>query len=131
MDTIPTCPKILPNEIAKQLEEEDIAIQKYKIPDEFLTKIPDNFWEVFARRLYNIFGASIFDKYEDIDARQIDFLTSTTGWAKAFCAACNVVGLNDFCKYYRKLEWYESDQFDDEILENLEEKYINKMEGNK
>lgn len=80
MDVIPTRPKILPNEITKQLEEEDIAIQKYKIHDEILTKIPDGFWEVFARRLYNIFGASIFDKYEDIDARQIDFLTSTTGW---------------------------------------------------
>lgn len=131
MDVIPTCPKILPNEIAEQIEDEDIGISEYKIPEEILAKIPDNFWEVFARELYNVFGNDIFNKYEDIDARQIDFLTSTTGWAKAFMKTCKQFGLIDILEYYANLEWYDSDQFDDDIYEILEEKYVNKMEGNK
>lgn len=121
MDVIPTCP----------IEEDNITIQEYKIPKEILAKFSDDFGKVLASELTLVFGNDIFDKYEDVDTRQVIFLTSTIGWAKAFMKNCRDFKLIDVLEYYDELEWYDSDTFDDEICKILEEKYIENMEGTK
>lgn len=113
MDAFPTYP----------IEEEDVAIPEYKIPEEILARFPDDFWKVLASELAQVFGNDIFDKYEDIGTRQVVFLTSTIGWAKAFMKTCRDFELIDILEYYNKLEWYDSDVFDDEICSLLEKKY--------
>lgn len=122
---------IIPDEILKQIEEEDIGIPEYKVPEEILAKIPNEFWEKFAMELIKIFGSDIFDKEEETGDKYLIYLPSTIGWAKAFMKTCRDFGLNDILEYYNKLEWYDSDTFDDEICEILEEKYAERMEGAK
>lgn len=120
MDAIPTCSI-----------EEDVAIPKYKIPEEILARLPDDFWKALADELTRVFGDDIFNKDEDAGARRIVFLTGTIGWAKAFLKTCEYFKLIDVLEYCGKLEWYDSDTFDDEICKILEEKYIENMEGAK
>lgn len=113
MDAFPTYP----------IEEEDVAIPEYKIPEEILAKIPDGFWEKFAMELIKIFGSYIFDKEEETGDRYLIYHPSTIGWAKAFMKTCRAFELIDILEYYNKLEWYDSDVFDDEICSLLEKKY--------
>lgn len=120
---------IIPDEILKQIEEEDIGIPEYKVPEEILAKIPNEFWEVFAKELIKIFGSDIFDKEEETGDRYLIYHPSTIGWAKAFMKTCKQFGLIDILEYYDKLEWYDSDAFDDEICKVLEEKYAEKNGG--
>lgn len=112
-----------------EISHDDVAIQEYKIPKEILVKFSDDFWKVLADELTKVFSNDIFDKYEDIGTRQIVFLTSTIGWAKAFMKTCRDFKLIDVLEYYNELEWYDSDTFDDEICKILEEKHIENMEG--
>lgn len=102
--------------------------EKYEIPKEILSKFSDDFWKVLANELARVFGNDIFDEDEDAGTRQIVFLTSTMGWAKAFMKTCKIFKLIDILEYYDKLEWYDSDAFDDKICKILEEKYIKGME---
>lgn len=125
------CLEKLHDKTAEQLEEDNITIQKYEIPKEILSKFSDDFWKALTNELARVFGNDIFDKDEDAGTRQIVFLTSTIGWAKAFMKTCRDFKLIDILEYYDKLEWYDSDAFDDMICKILEEKYIKSMEETK
>lgn len=122
---------IIPDEIFDQIEGEDIGIPQYKIPEEILARLPDDFLEKFARELGDVFGFDIFDKDEESGDPALIYLPSTIGWVNAFKKTCEQFGLIDILEYYNKLEWYESDQFDDGISSLLEKKYVEKMEDTK
>lgn len=95
----------------------------YKIPDRILSRIPEHFYIAFAGELTSVFGPGIFVKDED-GAYGVFYCSSTSGWAAALKMTCNKLKLNWLWKYYKKLEWYDSDLFDGEIEDLIISKFV-------
>lgn len=110
----------------------DNSFFDYKIPEDILARFPDEFWKVFTEELNKTFDCDIFASYpENNGDRVLDYITGTIGWVNAFKKTCEHFSLIDIWEYYGKLEWYDSDVFDNEICSLLEKKYAEKMEGTK
>ena len=95
----------------------------YKIPDDILTKIPDYFWPALAGELVSVCDPFIFDE-ADVGVRAIDFITGTAAWDEAFKATCKKLGMKWLNEYRDKLEWYDSDRFDDRICDLIMSKFV-------
>ena len=87
---------------------------KYKIPDEIKEKIPVEFYIALAGEITSIFGFGVWETHENISV--IDFIAGTNGLEYAIRETCEKLGLNWLWEYYESLQWYESDQFDDEVV---------------
>lgn len=83
-----------------------------------LLRLPAPFYAAFYGELVAIYGLDIESN------RTIDYITGTSGWNIALWAACKRVGLMDFYEWYDNLLWYESDEFDsvlsDELIKRIE-----------
>lgn len=101
-----------------------VDITRYEIPSEILSR----FTEQFYRRLHELLGEifcmeDIYQIDEATDEPMIVYFVSTCGWAEAFENSCRECELNDVLAYYDKLQWYESDLFDDQIYEEMMKYY--------
>lgn len=90
----------------------------YKIPEEILAKIPDDFWKMFYDELTAVFG--------DVTVEALLWLSGTFGWHGALTKTCKRLNITEVSKYYNGLEWYDSDLFDSELCDLLEEKLFSR-----
>ena len=89
---------------------------EYKIPEEIKTRLNKEVMSGFLDNLKRIF------KLDDNKANEeLPYLISSVGWGMAFNNICRDYLLFDVSDYYLKLDWYDSDLFDDELLELLYE----------
>ena len=83
---------------------------EYKIPQEIKTKLTKGFAIDFLNKL-NV----IFDLMQPLSLEYLVYFEGTVGWVDAFKCACQKYNIEDVFAYYDKLEWYDSDLFDDEF----------------
>lgn len=91
-----------------------------------IQRLPEAFYACFYGELYAVSGMDIFQVDPDCEAcRAIDYYTGTSGWNVALWSTCKRLGLMDFYKWYAGLRWYESDEFDsvlsDELIKKIED----------
>lgn len=91
-----------------------------------LLRLPAPFYGAFYSELVAINGLDILQVDPDCESnRAIDYLTVTSGWNVALWSACKRLGLMDFYEWYDDLRWYESDEFDsvlsDELIKRIED----------
>ena len=94
----------------------------YSIPEEINSHIPDYFYYAMAGELVSIFGPEILNKekeYYDLDS-------GTGGWEEAFKATCYKLDMDWLLDYYKTLEWFDSDIFDDIIESNIIDNFCKK-----
>ena len=82
----------------------------YKIPQEIKTRLTKGFAIDFLNKL-NV----VFDLIQPVSLEYLVNLEGTCGWGDAFKCACQKYDMEDVFAYYDKLEWYDSDLFDDEF----------------
>lgn len=97
----------------------DLNIE-YEIPADIKKLITDDFLKEFVVQLTRIYGWSI-DSFAD---DSIVYVGGTGGWYAAFGKACIETKNRKLFDYYIKLEWYDSDIFDSEIIDILIKKKI-------
>lgn len=91
-----------------------------------LTRLPAPFYTCFYGELMAINCLDILQIDPDCEScRAIDYITGTSGWNVALWSTCKRLGLMDFYKWYDGLRWYESDEFDsvlsDELVKRIED----------
>lgn len=86
--------------------------------DEIFAKLPDYFWTAFAGELVAVFGIYIFEKDED-GLTPLDYMGGTSGWAVALWSVCHRLNINWFYEWYDALDWMDSDEFDSDLLDEL------------
>lgn len=91
--------------------------------DEILKMIPSYFWAAFAGELVSVFGLDIFRPSED-GVSPLYYIDGTSGWNAALRMACKKLSLDWLYNWYDKLEWYDSDNFDCELVELLETNFV-------
>lgn len=89
--------------------------------DEIFAKLPDYFWTAFAGELVAVFGIDIFEKDED-GLQQLDYMGGTSGWAVALWSVCHRLDINWFYEWYDALDWMDSDEFDSDLLDEMNER---------
>lgn len=82
----------------------------YKIPQEIKIRLTKGFATNFLNKL-NV----VFDLIQPLSLEYLIYFESTCGWVDAFKYACQKYDMEDVFMYYNKLEWYDSDLFDDEF----------------
>ena len=88
---------------------------EYKIPQEIKAEFTKDFMTYFLARL-----AIVFDLEESMLCAEYLFnLESTVSWGKSFKCACQKYNLEYIWVYYDQLAWYDSDLFDDELVDLL------------
>ena len=98
--------------------------------DEILSNIPDYFYPAFAGELVSVFGSEILDPSETGEV-PLFYISGTTGWNAALRMACKKLGIDWLMSWYDELEWFDSDNFDGELLEMTETKFLdNSSESN-
>lgn len=95
----------------------------YKIPKEVLDSIPEYFWWAFAGELVSVFSTSIFVK-DEFGQMGLYFISGTIGWNAALKMTCHKLYMDWLYEYYEKLEWWESDMFDDKFEDLLVSKFV-------
>ena len=98
--------------------------------EEVLAKIPDAFWVGFAGELVSVFGVGLFDEDENGNTLLLYF-TGTGGWARALQMTCEKFGVKWLWDWYDSLDWIESDEFDGEMLDLIESRFIKPDEEDK
>ena len=93
---------------------------KYTIPTNIRAMITSEFCTQFLKELHCVFGVSVKDSEMDCFVYQ----GGTGGWTVAWDTACRKLGLDELCKYYHALPWYDSDIFDGEIEDILVEQKL-------
>ena len=93
-------------------------MEEYSIPEEILSQIPEQFWSSFRKHLLEVFEAMVFD-CDEAGMLLLRNFESTYGWYKAFRASCADCDLAWLRTYYGALPWYDSDQFDSELGDEL------------
>lgn len=93
-------------------------IEEYSIPAEILSQIPEQFWLSFRKHLIEVFGATVFNR-DDAGVLYLEYFESTYGWYTALRASCADCDLAWLRTYYDALPWYDSDQFDSELGDEL------------
>lgn len=86
--------------------------------DEIFAKLPDYFWTAFAGELVAVFGIDIFEKDED-GLTPLDYMGGTSGWAVALWSVCHRLNIDWFYEWYDALDWMDSDEFDSDLLDEL------------
>ena len=84
---------------------------EYKIPQEIKISLTKEFAVDFLNKLIVIFNL----KQTTLCLEYLFNLESTCGWADAFKYTCQKHNMEDVLAHYNKLEWYDSDLFDDEF----------------
>ena len=88
----------------------------YKIPQEIKVRFTKGFAINFLHKL-NV----VFDLIQPLSLEYLINFEGTCGWVDAFKCACQKYNMEDVFAYYNKLEWYDSDLFDDEFANLLVE----------
>ena len=91
--------------------------------DDVISEIPDYFYPAFAGELVSVFGADVLKHPEDEESPLI-YISGTSGWNATLRMTCKKLGLSDLWDWYDKLEWYDSDDFDGELVGLLISKFI-------
>lgn len=89
----------------------------YNMPDNIRAMITKDFTTQFIKELHMIFGVGV----DDTDMDYFVYQGGTSGWAVAFDTACEKLKLDELCRYYHSLAWYDSDIFDGELEDILVE----------
>lgn len=88
-------------------------IEKYVIPNDIDTQIPDYFYYALFGELMSVFGEDLLKSAKEFGCLP----SSTAGWVAAFTMTCKKLDMKNVLEYYNSLDWYDSDQFDG-IIEN-------------
>ena len=98
--------------------------------DNILSNIPDYFYPAFAGELVSVFGSEVLEPSETGEV-PLFYISGTTGWNAALRMACKKLGIDWLMSWYDKLEWFDSDDFDGELVEMIETKFLdNSSESN-
>ena len=98
--------------------------------DKSLSNIPDYFYPAFAGELVSVFGSEILEPSETGEV-PLFYISGTTGWNAALRMTCKKLGIDWLMSWYDELEWFDSDNFDGELLEMTETKFLdNSSESN-
>lgn len=90
--------------------------ENYKIPEEIKVKFTDEFCKAMRRALFRISGYYGLGTPAESGPVQN---SSTSGWVVALFTACMETNNEDLFAYWHNLPWYESDVFDDELMEYM------------
>lgn len=93
---------------------------EYKIPEEVLSRIPDGFYTRFVIELEMVFGEGV------IERTGLACLQGIFGWCGALKTSCEAFDMMWLYDYYRGLEWWERDRFDDGFKDLVKEKHSRK-----
>ena len=98
--------------------------------DKILSNIPDYFYPAFAGELVSVFGIEILEPSETGEV-PLFYISGTTGWNAALRMTCKKLGIDWLMSWYDELEWFDSDNFDGELVEMMETKFLdNSSESN-
>ena len=86
-----------------------------EIPEHIKELITLDFLKEFRNQISRIYGYSIGDFTEN----SIPYDVSTTGWATAFGKTCINTNSKKLYNYIKTLEWYDYENFNDELVEIL------------
>lgn len=101
-------------------EKDNVHIE-YEIPEDIKRLITYDFLKEFRNQLIRIHNYWSIDTFAEDG---IPMNTSTGGWATALGKACIITNNKELYGYWRKLPWYDSDQFDGELAEMLIERHL-------
>ena len=87
----------------------------YRIPKEIKNEFTKEMMFYFLEELVDIFDMPSTPTYYD----DIVYREGTAGWYRAFEKMCINYGLEDILSYYNRLEWYDSDLFDNDFSDLL------------
>lgn len=115
---------------------DDLSIE-YHIPEDIKKKIPEYFYQAFFGELISVFGFQCLvpiNKRPSLYSKQIeDYLISISesgGWYAAFKQSCIKLDLKWLIEYYESLSWYDSDLFDNEIVNEIIIHFVNDRQTN-
>ena len=91
--------------------------------DEILSNIPDYFYPAFAGELVSVFGSEILEPSETGEV-PLFYISGTTGWNAALRMTCKKLGIDWLMSWYDELEWFDSDDFDGELVEMINSKFL-------
>jgi len=97
------------------VRNEDNAYIIREIPERIKELITLNFLKEFRNQLFRIYGYSIGTFAED----SIPMDVSTNGWSVAFSKTCINTNSKELYNYRKTLEWYDYENFNDELVEIL------------
>lgn len=89
----------------------------YKIPAEVLKSMDDKFLDTFIQELQETFGTDVFER------TGLACLQGTFGWRGSLEACCKALDAEWLYEYYRSLKWWDSDRFDDQLLEMVKGRF--------
>ena len=92
--------------------------------DDVISKIPEYFYPAFAGELVSVFGISVLTPYKD-GVNPLLYISGSGGWNMALEMACRKLNMDWMLDWYDKLEWYDSDDFDCELVELIKSKFLN------
>ena len=92
--------------------------------DDVISKIPEYFYPAFAGELVSVFGISVLTPYKD-GVNPLLYISGSGGWNMALEMACRKLNMDWILDWYDKLEWYDSDDFDCELVELINSKFLN------
>ena len=88
----------------------DEKFYEYEIPKEYKKKLNKGFLSIFMNSLVKMWDEESIDNV-------IAYERGTNGWYEAFIKACFESGNSDMSSYYSRLEWFDTDRFDEELAE--------------
>ena len=91
----------------------------YKI----LSNIPDYFSPAFAGELVSVFGSEVLEPSETVED-PLFYISGTIGWNAALRMTCKKLGIDWLMNWYDELEWFDSDDFDGELVEMINSKFL-------
>lgn len=91
--------------------------------DKILSNIPDYFYPAFAGELISVFGSEIIGPSETGED-PLFYISGTTGWNAALRMTCKKLGIDWLMNWYDELEWFDSDDFDGELVEMINSKFL-------
>ena len=92
--------------------------------DDVISKIPEYFYPAFAGELISVFGTSVLTQYEDGE-NPLLYISGSGGWNMALEMTCRKLNIDWMFDWYNKLKWYDSDNFDVELVELINSKFLN------
>jgi len=101
-------------------EGSDVHIE-YQIPENIKQLITYEFLKEFRNQLFRIHENWSIDTFAE---EGIPMNTSTSGWYASLGKASIITKNEELFNYWRKLPWYDSDLFDEELAEMLIEKHL-------
>ena len=77
-------------------------------------EIPDSFYERFFKEVSTIFVFST-----RVDEEDINLISGTSGWVRAFFRTCELTNNKKLLSLYDNLYWADSDYFDEYLEEQI------------